>query len=525
MNVAKQARQDCEAKGRNPIRQRRRNRDIFLWSVTLMASLACLAGHAGALGPTLVVCDDVADPLSLNPLKEFDVRSDNIVFQMFEGLVRFSDDGQLEPCLATSWKRIDPLTMEFKLREGVTFHNGEPFNAASVKFSIDILLDPATKAPCFPQISTIDRVDMVDAFTVRILTKVPDGMLLYRLPAFVKVLPSKYYAEVGEEGFDQHPVGTGPFKFVEWKKGRQIVLAAHHAYWEQGLPKIGTVVFKFVPSDLQVPGLLKGELDLVTELPGTFTREVMENKKTKVVKRACWAFPGFLFCERGPLKHYKVRAALNHAIDRKALIRYLAYGNGVPMAACSMKGQCGHDERLEPYTLDIPRALALMKEAGFPKGFTLKMIVSEEAAREARAIAAQLKKINVETELKIAPMSEVVQAWANPEKGWDCYGTLGTDPMGHVAFTYGIGMYSKSPFSGYRDDTFDGIFERMIANMDAIAHERLAKEMDAYVYGHAMALFTYQRMKVYGIKASVEVTPHPSGSLYLRTASLGVSAP
>ncbi len=485
-----------------------------------LAFLAFFAVPAWAVGPTLVVCDDVADPLSLNPLKEFDVRSDNVVFQMFEGLLRFSDDGKLEPCLATSWKRIDPLTVEFTLRPDVVFHNGEPFTAEAVKFSIDKLLDPNTRALCYPQISTIDRVEVVDLHTVRIVTKMPDGLLLHRLPAFVKILPPLYYKEVGDDGFDRHPIGTGPFKFVEWKKGERIVLAAHERYWEKGFPKVGAVVFRFVPTDQQVPLLLKGELDLVTELPGTYTREVMKNPRTKVVKRASLVFPSFLLCQQGPLQDRRVRLALNYAVDRRALVRYLAYGNGLPMAAWSMPGEVGHDSDLTPFPHDERKAKKLLKEAGWEKGLTIRMIVSDQAAREGAALSAQLEKVGVQVTLLVMPMSQIFQEWGRPEKRWECFGNLCPDPMGHVAFIYGLGMYSRSPFSGYQDPKFDALYERMLTTVEDQEHSRLAKEINRYVYENAMGLFTYQRMKVYGLKQEVVCTPHISGSLFLRNVKI-----
>jgi len=161
-----------------------------------------------------------------------------------------------------------------------------------------------------------------------------------------------------------------------------------------------------------------------------------------------------------------------------------------------------------------------MREAGYASGMTLNMMVSEQAAREARAMASQWKKIGVELSLKVVPMSEIFLEWGRPEKRWDVFGNLCPDPMGHVAFIYGLGMYSKSPFGGYQDADFDRLFERMLAEVEEEEHHELARRVDRYIHEKAMGVFTYQRMKVYGLRAHVKAAPHLSGSVFLRTVDL-----
>ena len=139
----------------------------------------------------LVVCDDVQDPQTLDPHKQFDEKNHTIVQQIFDGLVRFNPEGEIEPALAVRYERIDPVTMRFHLREGVKFHNGEPFNAEAVRFSIERYKDPKTGFPARPFIDMIG-CKVIDGHTVDLVTQYPDGLLLNRLAGFVLIVPPQY---------------------------------------------------------------------------------------------------------------------------------------------------------------------------------------------------------------------------------------------------------------------------------------------------------------------------------------------
>lgn len=254
----------------------------------LAVGLLCAAALSPAVvrAKTLRVCDDVVDPVTLDPRRQFSEKNYTIIRQIFDGLVRFDPDGRIEPALAVSWKRLDPLTVEFKLRSGVRFHDGEPFDAEAVRFSIESLIDPKTAFPGAGFLNSVDRVEVVDPLTVRVKTKFPDGVLLNRLASLVTILPPRYVAERGGEYFGAHPVGTGAFRFDAWDaKEHRIVLAADPSHWEPGLPRVDRLEFYFVPADEQVERLLDGRLDVVTELPGTSTLRVAKSRVAHVVKK------------------------------------------------------------------------------------------------------------------------------------------------------------------------------------------------------------------------------------------------
>ncbi|MEK6543861.1 MAG: ABC transporter substrate-binding protein, partial [Elusimicrobiota bacterium] len=331
---------------------------------------------------SLIICDDATDPVTLDPQKQFSEKNHTIVQQIYDGLVRFDADGNVEAALAVSWKHIDDLRMEFKLRQGVRFHDGEPFNAQSVRFSIERYLDPKTGFPALGYIGSIEKVEIVDEYTINIVTKFPDGLLINRLAGFILIVPPRYIAAHGADALHKHPVGTGAFRFERWVKGDRIVLSANPGYWLAGHPKVDGLVFRFIPTGQQVDHLLKGDVDIVTELPGTRTTEVMASRDNAVIKReSLYAMMGSLNASQGPLKDKRVRQAVNHAIDREKIILYDVFGNGRNIASPTMSGEEGYDPDLKSYAYDPRKARELLKEAGYAGGVKLAVLVKEQGIR------------------------------------------------------------------------------------------------------------------------------------------------
>ncbi|OGR56467.1 MAG: hypothetical protein A2X36_11135, partial [Elusimicrobia bacterium GWA2_69_24] len=362
----------------------------------------------------LVVSDDVADPATLDPPKQFVEKNYTLLQQMFEGLARIDNQGRIQPALATDWSWRDAKTLELQLRRGVSFHNGEPFDAEAVRFSIERYLDPKTGFPAAGFLNSIEGVAVVDPFTVRIKTKYPDGILINWLAALVLISPPRYFAERGEAYAAEHPVGTGPFRFVAWEKGRQIAMQANERYWAPGRPRFKGLTFRFLPPDGQVEALLKGDVDVVTELPGTYTLQVMKSRVARIVKKqSFYTVGGSINISTGPLSDLRVRRALNLAIDREELIRYDLLGNGRPLATLTMPGEIGHNPALKPYPYDPQEARRLLKAAGYPDGVRLKVIIKYQTERSAKILAKQMERAGITLQVHKSPdatLSRDIQA-------------------------------------------------------------------------------------------------------------------
>ncbi|MBI4351628.1 MAG: hypothetical protein HY550_09330 [Elusimicrobia bacterium] len=477
----------------------------------LLFQAALAAGPAApAFSRVLNVCDDVSDPMTLDPQKQFSEKNYTLCWQLFDGLVRFDPDGKIEPALAVSWERLGDTRMRFKLREGVTFHNGEPFDAAAVKFSLERYLDPKTGFPAMFFIAPLGGAEIVDAHTVDIVTKYPDGLLLNRLAGLVLMVPPGYIKEKGDEYFARRPVGTGAFVFKEWKRGESIELAANGKYWLAGYPKVDGVVFKFIPYEKQVDALLAGELDLVTDLPGTQTLRVKADPKFSVLKKpSYYTMPFALNLSSGPLSDLRVRKALNHAVNKENLIRYDLLGNGTPLATLSMPGETGHEPALKPYAYDPGKAGKLLAEAGYPDGFTVEFLAKKNAERTARIVAADLKRIGVKA--RITPVSDADMIREFRSGRYDMFIGSCPDPLGHSYFVQSIVLLSGSPYAWGGDARFDAALARMASAVDPAESERLARENDRYVYDNAMSIFTYQKNTVYGFARELTFLPYVTG--------------
>lgn len=467
----------------------------------------------------LIVCNDVSDPPTLDAHKEFSQKNHIINQQIFEGLVRFDPDGRVQAALAVSWERRSPLTAHFRLRKGVRFHNGEPFDAESVRFSMDRMLDPGTRFPGRGLFDSIERVRVIDAETIEIDTKYPDGLLLNRLAWGFFVVPPRYLKEVGEERFAREPVGTGAFRFRRWDKGQRISLEANRGYWMKGHPRLDRLEFSFIPKKRQLEALFKGEVNLLFDVPGTQTQAVQARGDTKVHKaKMFYTIAPALRFNRGPLAHGDVRRALNYAVDKEALVRYDLLGNGAPIATLSMAGEPGHDPDLKPYPYDPAKAKMLLKRAGYENGFELNAMVNANALRPAKILAANFNAIGVRLNISTMTESQLGDYFSNPR--FDLAIGDVSDTMAHTYFLQALVIYSKSPFSLGKDPVFDGMLERMVATIDESERDRLARQLDRYVYDEALSIFTYQRLQTYGIRQGVTFDSYVTGMPYFFAAEV-----
>ena len=487
---------------------------IILLALFLSGSLQAAPPPVPKTRDSLVLCDDVSDPVTLDPHRAFENKSFNLIFQMFEGLVRHDRDGRIAPALAKECRFADPLTLRCVLRSGVRFHNGEPLDAEAVRWSLTRQLDPATGYPALMEISGIKEVRVPEPGVVEILTRAPDGLLLHRLAAFVKILPPRYYQEKGSEAFAQAPVGTGPFRFVSWEKGVSIELEANPDYWDAERPKLKRVSFRFLPEAQQLPKLLSGEPDLVTEVPATRTLEVAATPPPD--REAPGADHARLLDHSStPLQDPKVRRALNLAVDKRELIRYAVLG-GEPIATLSMRGNRTRGG-LKPYAHDPAKARRLLAEAGVKPGTRLTILAAEQAAREAKILAEQWKRVGLEPELTVLPLSEVHKIMVERRREFDLSANLAPNPTAHMYFLPGVCFHSRSLFSRLKDPEFDAKYERVLGAVDPEEARRAGSELDRFIHDQALGVFTYQKIRTFGLKRGLEIPIPVTGILSLES--------
>src|SRR6059036_1309287 len=241
-----------------------------LWRLALALAIAILAADLVSAAPDgKIVIAQGTDPSTLDMTNHQETPAANVGAQIFETLVERNETLQPVPGLAAELPRaISPTQWEIRLRKGIKFHNGEDFKAESVKFSIERLINPANKLRGAPRPNVLDRVEILDSYTVRVHTTQP-------VPTFVKSLtlggysmyPPRAYADKDTAYISRNPIGTGPYKFVRWSKDEEIVLEAFPGYW-RGAANVKTIVFKPIPDDaVRVAALQNGEIDVAVNIP------------------------------------------------------------------------------------------------------------------------------------------------------------------------------------------------------------------------------------------------------------------
>lgn len=333
---------------------------------------------------------------------------------MFEPLVNLElRNGRLEPsaALAESWQQIDNTTWEFKLRQGVSFHNGEPFNADTVVYSINRTLNPpeGELRSAIWRAPNLNGVEKVDDFTVRITTSVPDATLIHGLSWWLMV-PPNYIEEVGVEGFRANLVGTGPFKLESWEPANQVVVVANDNYW-QGRPRLDRVILRDIPDAFtRASALQAGEIDMAMNIPIDLVEQIESSPNLAVQSvnlgsAMVLQFDIYEPCTPEAVCDQRVRQALNYAIDKEAIVRDLFKGFG----AVSPGQQCpqeafGHCPAVEAYPYDPERAKELLAEAGYADGFDMTISATSGYFQYdnelAQAISDQLSQVGVNTSIE-----------------------------------------------------------------------------------------------------------------------------
>lgn len=487
-----------------------------------MKQLAALALATSMLLPFTTIAATAADLVigrgasttAMDPgfLRE----SATIVDNIFDTLVMRDKDMKLVPGLATSWRAIDETTWEFKLREGVKFHDGEPFDAEAVKFTIDRVLDPAAKSPTVSYIRTIDSVTVVDPFTVRIKTKGPDPLLptrMSRYPAYI--VPPKYVKEVGNDKFATHPVGTGPYKFVEFVPDQHVILEANKDYW-RGAPSIEKVTWRAIPDETaRVTALLTGEVDLIENVPVDIAPMVKESPNSDLVQvknGGLTIYLGLVMNEK-PLDNLKVRQALNMAIDRKSIVTNILQGMASPRGTQVGAADFGFKDLPVP-TYDPAKAKALLAEAGFPNGFSIKMQSTHRYMKDgevAQAIAQEFGDIGVKVNQEVLDWSVYTQQV--PRKGpifmlgWGSTQTLDADAAVYAIFKTG------EPYSTASIPQLDKLLDESRSVVDPVAREKLLYQIQDLAAEQVPVIPLYQEDALYGKAKSVTFDGRPDARI------------
>ena len=322
-------------------------------------------------------------------------------------LYRDPSDFSYKPALATSYEWINDTTLEFKLREGVVFHNGEPFDADDVVYTFNFISNPDNKILNQRNVHWIKNAEKIDQYTVRINLKAPFPPAIDFIAGPLPIYPNEYYAEVGPEGMNLNPIGTGPYKVVSLEPGEKMVFEINENYWEgspKGQPSIQTLNWRTIPDgNTQMAELMSGGVDWMWKADPDQAELLASNPDLKVVGGGTMRIGFLQFDAAGtsgdhPIKNVLVRRAISHAISRQDIVdNLLPEGSEVVNPAC-YPTQVGCSTDVPSYDYNIERAKELMIEAGYPDGFDLEMHYYRDT-NLAEVMANDLAKIGIRVTL------------------------------------------------------------------------------------------------------------------------------
>jgi peptide/nickel transport system substrate-binding protein len=484
---------------------------------------AASTGDAAADAPASITIVQGPEPVSLDPSVDINKTSINVQHTMMDPLVYHTPENETIPWLATGWEAVEPTRWRITLRDDVTFHNGEPFNAESVVFTIDAYNASQGEGQTFFQYVT--GTEIVDDHTVDILTAEPNPIVPETL-AFLYALPPQYYAEVGTEGFTQAPVGTGPFTFVEWQPGVQIKVQANPDYWG-GAPALDEVIFKPAPeASTRVAMLETGEADIIANVPPELTAQVDGAGNAAIAETPSLRM---IFVEFNPFEppfdDVRVRQAFNHAVDKDALIDIILDGHATRAKGVILPGWLGYNpDALTSYDYDPERAKALLAEAGYGDGLTVdfwfpigRYLKDKEVAE---AIAGQLAEVGVTANMQGSDISTLVERiHTQTLTGMHFFSMapliMDPDYLFRTHFwSEGLNQY------GWTERT-DADIAAAVSTVDQAEREQIYSELDAYLTNeHIPWIYLYLQNLIYGVSDRLEWQPRSDEIIDLREARL-----
>ena len=357
-----------------------------LGSLVVAATLAVAAPAAAQTPPNVLVVGQIAEPQSLDPQHVSAVNDFRILMNVYDGLVRYKDGTlEVEPALATDWTiSEDGLEYTFNLREGVSFHDGSPFNAEAVKFSFERMIneDHPYHTGTFPlsfYFSAVASVEAVDDSTVRFTLNEPYAPFLSNLAYPAGLIVSKAAVETHGEDFDRNPSGTGAFTFAEWQSNTRVVIERNADYWD-GAPPLEAVVFRpITDANTRVAAMLSGEIDVMVEVPPDNVATFSESADFELYEQAgphLWFL--ILNAKEGVFANKAARQAVNYAVNKQSLVEDVLQGTATVASGPTPPAfNWAYNEDLDPYPYDPDKARALLAEAGVDEGTAVTFYVTQ----------------------------------------------------------------------------------------------------------------------------------------------------
>jgi peptide/nickel transport system substrate-binding protein len=449
---------------------------------TGMALLATLVLALSLLGPgpapaqTALVDGVGSEPRTADPYFHAEEPTNALNWNLYDGLTRFDADYKLQPALAEKWEAVNDTTWLFRLAKGVKFHDGTPFTAEDVKFSIQ-RCGTWARSGYKDSVAQIERVEVVDPLTVKLITKGPFG-ILPAMMARVMIMSKAHVEKTGDDAQATKPVGTGAYKLKEWIRGDHLTLTANEDYF-RGAPKLQQIIIRPLTNDAtRTAALLSGEVHIINDVP---VRDVARLKADVKLDIAIRDSVRAIFLQmdqsrekspkvesptgKNPFLDVRVRRAVYLAINEEAIVKHVM--NGFATAAPQMYPSSifGYDESIKRPAYDPEKAKALLKEAGYPNGFAVTLDAPNDRYvnddQIAQAVAADLARVGIKVKVNAIPKNTFFPLLDRFDSSFSLIG-WGNNPPDAIRFldtnthtidkTKGLGRYNYGMYSNPKVD-------------------------------------------------------------------------
>ena len=496
-------------------------------SILFIASSALAADLSIGLGAEITAIDPHFHNLTPN---------NNVANHIFETLVAKDARGALKPALAESWRPIDDLTWEFRLRRGVKFHDGADFTAADVAFSLDrVPMVPNSPSPFTTYSKQITEKMIVDPYTIRLKTAAPYPLMPNDMGT-IMIVSARAAKGATTEDFNsgKAAIGTGPFRFVRWQKGDRIELARFDRYWGTK-PSWDRVILRIITSDpTRVASLLAGEVRAIENVPTADVARVAKHPELSLYRIVSHRVMYLHIdsnrdrtpfatdkagkpLERNPLRDVRVRRAISKAINRQALVERVMEGAARATGQLMPEGMFGYTPALKPEPYDAEGARKLLAEAGYPDGFGLTLhgpndrYVNDDAVLQ--TVAQMLTRVGIAAKVETMP-SSVYFTRANKLEfslflvGWGSDTAEASSPLKALLATYnnqkGMGQANRGRYSSAK---MDALLEQALATVDDGRREKLLQQATEVAMSDLGIIPLYHQENVWATRKGVVYAP------------------
>lgn len=449
--------------------------------------------------------------------------TETIHVNVFDYLLMRDSEGEIQPHLAKSWKQVDDTTFEFELNDGVKFHNGDELTAEDVKFTLERVASDTTLRSN-SDYDIIKEVKVIDKLNFQITTSEPDPMLLSRISRQAAgILPKSYIEENGWDHFMESPIGSGPYKFADWKRDNRVVLERNEDYFNGTISDWDEVVFRAIPEEsTRVAELLTDNIDIVANVPPNDWDRVNNSGNSEIVNGSSnRTYMIFLRTQEGwPTADVRVRQAMDYAIDDKALVESALNNGGTPSLTRINPGNLGVAEELyDEYNYDVEKAKSLLKEAGYEDGLSIELAGPTGRYLKDREVlqlvAGMLEEVGIKTDMNLQKWGPFVDL-REQQKHKDGY----LIALGSSFFDAGqsleyYGTKRSESINGYSNPKIDKLLEEAASSLDQNLRTSNYQEIQRIAAEELPILPLFQVDQFYGVNKGIDLTPRLDELLYV----------